>query len=53
MGLLTSLTIAAALAVDFLLLPALLIAFDRRAVTAKEREPQLPPASRATAPALG
>jgi len=53
MGMLTSLTIVAALAVDFLLLPALLIAFDRRPVTAKEREPQLPPASGATAPALG
>lgn len=53
MGLLTSLTIVAALAVDFLLLPALLIAFDRRPVTTKERESQLPPASGATAPALG
>ncbi|MCH7476180.1 MAG: hypothetical protein IIA27_16135, partial [Gemmatimonadetes bacterium] len=40
-------------AVDFLLLPALLIAFDRRPVTAKEREPQLAPASGAPAPALG
>ncbi len=53
MGLLTSLTIAAALAVDFLLLPALLIAFDRRPVTAREREPQLPPTSSSTAPAMG
>jgi hypothetical protein len=33
--------------------PALLIALDRRPVTAKERETQLPLASRATAPALG
>ena len=32
MGLLTSLTVACALAVDFLLLPALLLTFDRRAV---------------------
>ena len=53
MGLLTSLTILAALAVDFLLLPTLLIALDRRPVTATEREPQLPPASSATAPAMG
>ena len=53
MGMLTSLTIVAALAVDFLLLPALLIAFDRRPVTAKEREPQLAPPSGAPAPALG
>ena len=30
MGLLTSLTVAAALVVDFLLLPAILLAFDRR-----------------------
>ncbi|NKB66953.1 MAG: MMPL family transporter [Candidatus Latescibacteria bacterium] len=35
MGLLTSLTIVCALVVDFLLLPALLIAFDRRAVSAE------------------
>ncbi len=53
MGLLTSLTIVAALAVDFLLLPSLLIAFDRRPVAAREREPQLPSTSSATAPALG
>ena len=32
MGLLTSLTVVCALAVDFLLLPALLLTFDRRAV---------------------
>ncbi len=38
MGLLTSLTIAAALAVDFLLLPALLIAFDRRSVQVEAAE---------------
>ena len=30
MGLLTSLTVACALVVDFLLLPAILLAFDRR-----------------------
>ncbi len=53
MGLLTSLTIAAALAVDFLLLPALLIAFDRRPVTVREHEPQLQLDSRATALAIG
>ena len=34
MGLLTSLTIVCALVVDFLLLPALLITFDRRDVAA-------------------
>jgi predicted RND superfamily exporter protein len=33
MGMLTSITVVTALAVDFLLLPALLIAFDRRPVT--------------------
>ncbi len=32
MGLLTSLTVACALVVDFLLLPAILLTFDRRAV---------------------
>ena len=53
MGLLTSLTIAAALAVDFLLLPALLIAFDRRPITVREREPQLTSTPSATALALG
>jgi predicted RND superfamily exporter protein len=53
MGLLTSLTIVAALAVDFLLLPALLITFDRGPVRVRETEPQLPPDSRATAPAIG
>jgi predicted RND superfamily exporter protein len=36
MGLLTSLTIVCALVVDFLLLPALLITFDRREVAAAE-----------------
>jgi uncharacterized protein len=35
MGLLTALTVVCALAVDFLLLPALLIAFDRRPVRAE------------------
>ena len=30
MGLLTSLTVACALVVDFLLLPAILLAFDKR-----------------------
>ena len=39
MGMLTSLTIVAALAVDFLLLPALLIAFDRRPVQVPAAEP--------------
>jgi len=53
MGLLTSLTIAAALAVDFLLLPALLIAFDRRAFTVREQESQLLPESSAPALAMG
>ncbi|MEN8375418.1 MAG: outer membrane lipoprotein-sorting protein [Gemmatimonadota bacterium] len=38
MGLLTSLTIVAALAVDFLLLPALLIALDRRPVKSTGQE---------------
>jgi predicted RND superfamily exporter protein len=38
MGLLTSLTVACALAVDFLLLPALLIAFDRRRVSDRPTE---------------
>ena len=32
MGLLTSLTVVCALVVDFLLLPAILLAFDRREV---------------------
>ncbi len=32
MGLLTSLTVVSALVVDFLLLPAILLTFDRRAV---------------------
>jgi predicted RND superfamily exporter protein len=53
MGLLTSLTVVCALAVDFLLLPTLLIAFDRRPVVARERETQLLSASGATAPAMG
>ena len=53
MGLLTSLTIVAALAVDFLLLPALLIAFDRRPVAATRREPQITPPAGVTIPAVG
>ena len=40
MGLLTSLTVVCALVVDFLLLPALLLTFDRRAV-----KPPLPNAA--------
>jgi uncharacterized protein len=39
MGLLTALTVVCALVVDFLLLPALLIVFDRRPVTAEARQP--------------
>jgi len=42
MGMLTSLTILSALVIDFLLLPPLLIAFDRRAVVESENEPALP-----------
>ena len=42
MGLLTSLTIVCALVVDFLLLPALLIAFDRRAVVTSAAKARLP-----------
>jgi predicted RND superfamily exporter protein len=38
MGLLTSLTVAAALVVDFLLLPALLIALDRRPAPSEARD---------------
>ena len=47
MGLLTSMTIVCALVVDFLLLPALLIAFDRRAVPAETAatQPQSRPAN--------
>ena len=53
MGLLTSLTVATALAVDFLLLPTLLIAFDRRKSEARdidssERSYSMPRLSRAT-----
>ena len=39
MGLLTSLTVASALAVDFLLLPTLLIAFDRRKSEERDIDP--------------
>jgi predicted RND superfamily exporter protein len=53
MGLLTSLTIMAALAVDFLLLPALLIAFDRRPVAVARREPQITPPAGVSIPAVG
>jgi predicted RND superfamily exporter protein len=42
MGLLTSLTVACALAVDFLLLPALLIAFDGRRAADRPPERALP-----------
>ena len=42
LGLLTSLTIVCALVVDFLLLPALLIAFDRRAVVTSAEKARLP-----------
>ncbi len=52
MGLLTSLTVICALAVDFLLLPALLIAFDRRPAIQRQHETQILSTSGATAPAM-
>jgi predicted RND superfamily exporter protein len=52
MGLLTSLTVVCALAVDFLLLPALLIAFDRRPATERQSEAQILITSGAAAPAV-
>jgi uncharacterized protein len=47
MGLLTALTVVCALVIDLLLLPALLIAFDRRPVRAasEQREPAAMPAA--------
>ena len=54
MGLLTSMTVLCALVVDFLLLPALLIAFDRAPATAAEHKPLFSPhVSGATAAVTG
>jgi uncharacterized protein len=50
MGLLTALTVLCALAVDLLLLPALLISFDRRPVRTEARHP-VPVPARASAAA--
>jgi predicted RND superfamily exporter protein len=44
MGLLTSLTVVCALVTDFLLLPALLVALDRRPAGVKALKPALEPA---------
>jgi predicted RND superfamily exporter protein len=45
MGLLTSLTVVCALVTDFLLLPALLVALDRRTGRVKALKPALEPAA--------
>jgi predicted RND superfamily exporter protein len=49
MGLLTSLTVATALFVDFLLLPALLLTFDRRTAESPEISDELPSLATAAA----
>ena len=51
MGLLTSLTVAAALFVDFLLLPTLLLAFDRRRAESPETSGNLTRVAKAAAQA--
>jgi predicted RND superfamily exporter protein len=53
MGLLTALTVVCALVVDFLLLPALLIAFDRRPARATVGEERSIEVSGVTVPAMG